>query len=741
MASGSNRMEWQHGEPPPRHRNAYSPYDSPSPYDTQAPQGTPPYGGYHGGHGPAPPPQYPSSAMMPPRGGTSGGPPPPPDYWSYEQPPPQGPLRRGPPPPNGWRGPPLSLESSGVLYDHGMGPPPPHHQQGYPHFPPAPHRYPPHAPHPHGPPPHSMGPGRPRDGRHFLPDVQQPPPSTMRGSRDPSLRGGPPPVARTPPRSTIKRPAFGTPVRSSACIGIKTANEEKEPTARVTEAGGTKSNSKKAKGNGNGKKGDPLSLLAKVCKQESEDEPIPEAPATPAPVPTSPALRRLRPSPVVTPASTPLGKPPLMPHPQISPVDHRAEGGYWATEPNPEHYPRRTREGGPGPGSYPPSSSRQSTPYGSGGGPSLSASGPPPTPTQGSNYPEWQGESPSPALVERGSFDSVDNAPPTSEAHGPPPTQYGSRRGPPVGQYYGGGRHSDYPPSARGIPPPHMQRKYPPPRWSSYPPSDPGMRTPYPPQQNDMGGHPPPMNYSPHYNPNQSTPPPFGEAPPHPQAPSRPPYPSRHSQHSFPPHHHHHHHHPHGPPHHQYSNGPSTPMLRYDGQPPAPGGMHYAPYTYVQQPHLEEKTVLRKKFSWKHYPELERFLIANRDEYLKHSSMNYTAEQKQYNNWLTERLLEVAAEHHYAFDPEDFNFVAIRDRIRCYYKSYVQTARKRGLNLPTKADTSGASKKSKTRSSSNSDGDGDGEAAGEQCEDSGKDAAKDSSKSPPGDDDNDCKKS
>jgi len=114
--------------------------------------------------------------------------------------------------------------------------------------------------------------------------------------------------------------------------------------------------------------------------------------------------------------------------------------------------------------------------------------------------------------------------------------------------------------------------------------------------------------------------------------------------------------------------------------------MTYAPYTYVQQPRLEEKTMLRKKFSWKHYPELERFLIAHRDDYLKHSNMNYTAEQKQYNNWLTERLLEVAAENHYAFDPDEFNFVAIRDRIRCYYKSYVQTARKRGLSLPSKTE-------------------------------------------------------
>ena len=131
--------------------------------------------------------------------------------------------------------------------------------------------------------------------------------------------------------------------------------------------------------------------------------------------------------------------------------------------------------------------------------------------------------------------------------------------------------------------------------------------------------------------------------------------------------------------------------------------MTYAPYTYVQQPHLEEKTILRKKFSWKHYPELERFLIGNRDDYLKHSNMNYTAEQKQYNNWLTERLLEVAAEHHYAFDPEEFKFVAIRDRIRCYYKSYVQTARKRGLNLATKTEVADSNKKARTDSNADAE--------------------------------------
>mmetsp|Transcript_29905 Transcript_29905/g.45875 ORF Transcript_29905/g.45875 Transcript_29905/m.45875 type:complete len:343 (+) Transcript_29905:167-1195(+) len=91
------------------------------------------------------------------------------------------------------------------------------------------------------------------------------------------------------------------------------------------------------------------------------------------------------------------------------------------------------------------------------------------------------------------------------------------------------------------------------------------------------------------------------------------------------------------------------------------------------------KTILRKKFSWKNYPELEAFLIANREEYLRHSALNYTIQQKQYNNKLTERLLELAADQGYVFDEEAFSFVTVRDRIRCYFKSYVQSAKKRGV--------------------------------------------------------------
>lgn len=79
--------------------------------------------------------------------------------------------------------------------------------------------------------------------------------------------------------------------------------------------------------------------------------------------------------------------------------------------------------------------------------------------------------------------------------------------------------------------------------------------------------------------------------------------------------------------------------------------------------------------------ELEAFLVANREEYLRHSALNYTVQQKKYNNRLTERLLDLAAENLYVFNEDEFSFVTVRDRIRCFYKSYVQSSKKRGIVL------------------------------------------------------------
>lgn len=107
--------------------------------------------------------------------------------------------------------------------------------------------------------------------------------------------------------------------------------------------------------------------------------------------------------------------------------------------------------------------------------------------------------------------------------------------------------------------------------------------------------------------------------------------------------------------------------------------------------------------------QLEEFLISNRDAYLRHSALNYTIEQKNYNNTLTQDLLSLATKHGYIFDTTDFTFVTVRDRIRCYYKSYVQSAKKRGILMGYAAKKAGllpiATKPRVTRHRPNDDDD------------------------------------
>jgi len=46
---------------------------------------------------------------------------------------------------------------------------------------------------------------------------------------------------------------------------------------------------------------------------------------------------------------------------------------------------------------------------------------------------------------------------------------------------------------------------------------------------------------------------------------------------------------------------------------------------------------------------------------------------------LTEQMIELASQRGLVFDDNDFSFVTVRDRIRCYYKSYVQSLKKKGI--------------------------------------------------------------
>ena len=73
--------------------------------------------------------------------------------------------------------------------------------------------------------------------------------------------------------------------------------------------------------------------------------------------------------------------------------------------------------------------------------------------------------------------------------------------------------------------------------------------------------------------------------------------------------------------------------------------------------------------------QLEHYLLQKKRAYFEFSSRNYTPEQRRFNNTLTRELLDLASNQGYAF--ESFTFAMVRDRIRCYYKSYSQSMRKK----------------------------------------------------------------
>jgi hypothetical protein len=104
-------------------------------------------------------------------------------------------------------------------------------------------------------------------------------------------------------------------------------------------------------------------------------------------------------------------------------------------------------------------------------------------------------------------------------------------------------------------------------------------------------------------------------------------------------------------------------------------------------PKREVSRVITEGFFWREYPACEQVLYNHMHKYYEISAIQKNYKVQQYfNNVLVEEVRKAAEDSGFTVDP-DFCDKKLRDRIRCFYKTHLQNAKKRLATLQKHAES------------------------------------------------------